>query len=164
MRLREEATRLLNAAQSVASQYEAVRSASGSSLNRTVQLEALVQEARDLTGLVASPDAVEQLFRTGRDGNRILAIVMMQTDPRLASPLVLAEAIGVPRSAFEQYHALRAAEAWRRDGLFLSRTMEDERAHGRYVGVCEMAQAFGDAARSLARVPSHAELVARRAA
>lgn len=60
--------------------------------------------------------------------------------------------------------AVLAGEAWRRDGLFLGQTLEDDLAHGRYLARCEEAQAFGDAARHLAGSPSHAVLVARRAA
>src|SRR4051812_40516237 len=61
-KLRDEAVQLIDAAQSVASAYEAVRSGSVSSWNRTARLESLVQQAKDLINMGQSPEAVEQLF------------------------------------------------------------------------------------------------------
>jgi hypothetical protein len=52
---------------------------------------------------------VRDLFMTADDGNRIVAIGMMSANPDLADPMSIAAAITAPRSAFEQYHSLRAA-------------------------------------------------------
>ena len=60
--------------------------------------------------------------------------------------------------------AVRAGEVWRRECLHAARVLADDLAHARYLARCEEAQAFGDAARHLATSPTHAELVARRAA
>lgn len=57
------------------------------------------------------PQSVEHLFNLGTEGNRITAIALMQTDPALASARVASDALENPRSAFEQYHALRLVEA-----------------------------------------------------
>jgi hypothetical protein len=54
---------------------------------------------------------VQELFASGKEGNRVLALVMMHVAPELASSDAIAEAIAAPRTAFEQYHALVAAEA-----------------------------------------------------
>lgn len=108
--LRTEADRLLSAAGSVASRYEDVRARVPSSWERTSSLEAILQQARDMAGLAAGPAAVKTLYESGSDGNRVAAIAMMQSRPGLATVSALADAIASPRSAFEQYHALRAAE------------------------------------------------------
>jgi hypothetical protein len=111
-RLRSEAARLLEAAQSAATSYEQIRATRASSWERTAQLESLVnQQARDLASAFPTPEVVRELFASGKEGNRVLAIVMMHVAPELASSDAIAEAITAPRTAFEQYHALVAAEA-----------------------------------------------------
>ncbi|RBY97968.1 hypothetical protein DQ237_03485 [Blastococcus sp. TF02-8] len=111
-RLRGEAARLLEAARTVATRYETIRASQASSWRRTEELDALVrQESRALSTAFSSPEAVRGLFRAGDDGYRIVALGMMYADPALADPGTVAEAITSSRSAFEQYYALRAAEA-----------------------------------------------------
>lgn len=111
-RLRGEAARLLEAARSVAMRYETIRATQSSSWQRTEALDQLIkQESRALSGIFTSPAAVRALFRAGDEGNRIVAIAMMAANPSLADPETIAEAITASRSAFEQYYALKAAEA-----------------------------------------------------
>jgi hypothetical protein len=110
--LRGEAESLLQAARSAASKYETIRRTQGSSWERTERLDELIRhESRALSGIYGSPEAVRGLFASGDEGNRIVAIAMMSTNPSLADPTTIAEAIASSRSAFEQYYALRAAEA-----------------------------------------------------
>jgi hypothetical protein len=109
-KLRDEAQLLISAAQPVASQYEDLRLQETPSWERTAKLERLVENAREMASSFAEPRAVEQLFDSGKEGNRIIAIAMMQANPALWSVRVAAEAIEKPKSAFEQYHALRAAQ------------------------------------------------------
>ena len=58
------------------------------------------------------PDAtfVRQLFESGDPGKRIGALAIMTEVPTLADHSIVAAALREPASAFEQYHALRAAE------------------------------------------------------
>jgi hypothetical protein len=51
------------------------------------------------------------LFDSGSDGERIFAIGLVQGKPELANRKLLADTIAHSRSAFEQYHGLRATEA-----------------------------------------------------
>ncbi len=63
--------------------------------------------------------------------------------------------------------AVRAAEAWRREALFLDQQVADEVAAYRYWQEVGEAQAFAEVAtrvRRMASTPTHAELVQRRAA
>ncbi|NEK87673.1 hypothetical protein GCU60_18195 [Blastococcus saxobsidens] len=111
-RLREQAARLLEAARTVATRYQAIRATQPSSWQRTERLQELIaEESRTLSGAVDSPEAVRELFRAGDEGYRILAIGMMSANPALADPETIADAVSSPRTAFEQFHALRAAEA-----------------------------------------------------
>ncbi len=75
-------------------------------------------------------------------------------------------------AALEDYRlqvasAVRAGEAWRRDGLFVDQALTDELAHLRYRQDLLDAAEFVEIAHrvhDLARFPSHAELVQRRRA
>lgn len=78
---------------------------------RTEQMEALVGAARDSardSGL--SQEQVRRFFRRGGDGERIYALALMQGSPENADLDSVLEGIQRSRSAFEQYHALVAAE------------------------------------------------------
>jgi hypothetical protein len=73
-------------------------------------MEGVLREARALdTDPLAASD-VAGIFATGTDGNRIIALALVEANPRLANAEVLADAILDSRSTFEQYHALVAAE------------------------------------------------------
>lgn len=74
-RLRSEAARLLEAAQSAAASYEQIRATRGPSWERTAQLDALVsQQARDLASAFRTREAVQELFASGKEGNRVLVV------------------------------------------------------------------------------------------
>jgi len=59
--------------------------------------------------------------------------------------------------------AVRAAEAWRRDGLFLADDLSDELARSRDWLEEDERLFFAAVCRRLAKEPTHAELVERRA-
>ncbi|GAA1124578.1 hypothetical protein GCM10009630_23120 [Kribbella jejuensis] len=80
------------------------------STRRTSQMSEIVRQARRL------PDSqpfhqldVVQLFNEGTHGSRIVALALMETDPRLADFPSVLNAIQNSRSGFEQYHALTVA-------------------------------------------------------
>lgn len=108
--LRRDADRLMSLARSIAFKYEQLRTADHSSSDRTRQLENLIYQAGEMSHLVSDASEVEYLFDTGNDGNRVSALAMMQRNPSWANIARIQDAIEQPRSAFEQYHALRAAE------------------------------------------------------
>ncbi|MFF0144383.1 hypothetical protein ATK36_3442 [Amycolatopsis sulphurea] len=107
-RLRREAQLLFAATESIASEYEAVREHNPYGQARTQAMEELVAQARKMAEFdFVSADAIEQLFRSGQDGNRITAIGLMRAKPELAKLPLLTEVIRRSRSSFEQWHALR---------------------------------------------------------
>lgn len=93
----------------VAREYERLRAEMEPSSERTTAMTQLVSRAR---GLAASgtPTDPRRWYRQGTEGARIVALAAIQAlkDPRNVS-LVL-DAIEHPRSAFEQFQALRAAD------------------------------------------------------
>jgi len=111
-RLREEASLLVAAVQPIATSYEATRAARAPSWERTRDLEHIVAQGRSMAALpFATREAAEQLFASGNDGNRIVALGMMAENRRIASMSAVCEAIEHSRSAFEQFQALRATRA-----------------------------------------------------
>jgi hypothetical protein len=107
-RLRHEAQLLLVATEPIASRYEAIRESTSHGRARTQAMGELVDQAKKMAefGFV-NTEAVEELFRSGQDGNRITALGLMLANPDLASVPILTEVIRRPRSSFEQWHALR---------------------------------------------------------
>lgn len=108
--LRRSAERLLQSAAPLSQSIEDARAARPPGQGRTAQLESLVAQARAMAPVAGSANTVEELFDTGTDGNRVTALALMQQRPELATPSSIQSAISSPRSAFEQYHALIAAE------------------------------------------------------
>ncbi|HEX5114736.1 MAG TPA: hypothetical protein VFW65_06015 [Pseudonocardiaceae bacterium] len=107
-RLRREAELLLTAMEPLATRYEQVRANSPGGRARTNAQGDLVDQARKMARLdFVTPEAVVELFRSGQDGNRITALGLMQGNPRLASLDIVTDAVRLPRSSFEQWHALR---------------------------------------------------------
>lgn len=81
-----------------------------SSWERTAALQRLVDQAQQLARRGRYTAAkVQALWRSSHDGRRIVAVGVMQARPDLGDVAILAESITAPRSAFEQYQALRAA-------------------------------------------------------
>jgi hypothetical protein len=77
---------------------------------RTAAMEELVAEARrKARERDWSPDEVGAKFWDGAAEDRIVALGMMERDPRLRLFGVALEAIEHPMSPFEQYHALQVA-------------------------------------------------------
>jgi hypothetical protein len=110
-RLRERSRELVAAATPVAAGYRAVRQSMPHSWERTAALERIVEEARELARSQRfEPALVAGWLREGSDELRITALGMMQADPALRDFGGMLAAIADPRSAFEQYHALRLAQ------------------------------------------------------
>jgi hypothetical protein len=106
--LRAEAQLLIAAIEPIAAQYEKVRETTPGGRDRTNRLGELVRQAEEMGKLgFVTTDAIEQLFGSGQDGNRIMALGLMRGDPTIASVDILTNAIRQPRSNFEQWHALR---------------------------------------------------------
>jgi hypothetical protein len=109
--LRKEARRLLAAVQPMAATYEQLRLVEPAGSERTERMTSLVRQARAMAKLgFVDAQAVEELFRSGSDGNRIMAIGLMRGAPELASLSLVVEVIRHPRSGFEQWQALRLAQ------------------------------------------------------
>lgn len=110
-RLERRAAMLRATAAAVGTRYEHLRSSQPSGWDRTKQLEAVMQSAREMETSDLSPSDVEDVFDTGGEGNRVVALALIERDPRLATLEVLKQAMVHSRSSFEQYHGLSAAEA-----------------------------------------------------
>ncbi|GAA0907263.1 hypothetical protein [Virgisporangium aurantiacum] len=110
-KFREEAIQLLAAAGDPAGRYESTRRNLPSGPGRTDELERTVSTARHEAAIGRwNADQVRALFDSGRDGDRITALGLMQGDiAHLADLDCVLEAIGESRSGFEQYHALLTA-------------------------------------------------------
>lgn len=108
--LEHQAERLLAAATSAASRYERLRTTEPPGWDRTSRMEGALRQARALDAETLEPRHVADLFATGSDGNRVVALALVQERPRLATVDILVEAIEHSRSPFEQYQALVAAE------------------------------------------------------
>jgi hypothetical protein len=108
-RLRDEARAILATADRVSRGFESLRSEMPSGWARTDLLEQKMLEARQLARSKHwTPDEVRQMFTSGPDGNRLTAIGLMQSDGALVDFQLLTQALTDPRSAFEQYQALKA--------------------------------------------------------
>jgi len=91
--------------------YESLRSTQPPGNERTLQMGALMAEVRALAGQVAiTPRTVKERFGTGRDGDRVVALTLLEAVPLVQCLDQIIEGIRDSRSAFEQFQALRAAE------------------------------------------------------
>jgi hypothetical protein len=71
----------------------------------------LVDQLYQLGGATKFPPALfARLFARGSDGDRLVALVLLQTAPSTTCLNIALEAIQNPRSPFEQYHGLRAVD------------------------------------------------------
>jgi hypothetical protein len=113
--------------------YEQLRQTMDSGWERTMKQQEIVNQARSAAReRDHDPAEVRELFNTGKVGNRIYALGLMQEDPRLRDFAATLEAIRGSRSAFEQYTALRLAEEMladlsAEDRAELRRTLDAER-------------------------------------
>ena len=97
--------------ESFSEQYEALRRTMPTGAERTRRMTALLLVAHRLAQTHSwSPADIHTAWASNEDGKRLFALGLMQGDPQLANVEVLVDGIRASRSAFEQYHALRAAE------------------------------------------------------
>jgi hypothetical protein len=97
--------------ESFSEQYEALRKTMPTGAERTRRMTALLLVAHRLAQTHSwSPADIHTAWASNEDGKRLFALGLMQGDPQLANVEVLVDGIRASRSAFEQYHALRAAE------------------------------------------------------
>lgn len=108
--LERRAEGLLAAAAMVGSRYEHLQRTEPSGWDRTSRMEGVLREARALDTEVLSASDVARIFASGSDGDRMVALALVEADPRLAQTDFLVDAINAGRSSFEQYHALVATE------------------------------------------------------
>jgi len=109
--LRKEAQLLFEAMRPMAAEYERVRSSEPGSRGRTAKLSELIRQARSMAGLdFVATDTINELFESGGDGARIMALGLMQGRPELADVAIVIEAIKDPRSNYEQWQALRVCQ------------------------------------------------------
>lgn len=98
--------------QALAIRYEQIRNQSSPGAQRTSEMNQLVVHVRGFAVQGAyTPAEIQRLFASGSEGNRIVALALsfMKPDPFIFGSLL--EAIRNSKSAFEQYHALLAAQA-----------------------------------------------------
>jgi hypothetical protein len=115
----------------VSSDYEALRLQQAPGPKRTAAMERLIARARrDAKEGRYSKADVEKLA-AGDDGERVEALAVIQERPEWGPLDFVISAIEHSRSAFEQYHALKAAEA------MLNGLNENERR--RLADVCRSA-------------------------
>jgi hypothetical protein len=91
----------------LASRYEGIRSTQPPGSKRTFEMNELVAEARSLANLVTA-DQIRQLFEEGGEGNRIVALALIEASPSNEFFDLVLDGIANSQSAFEQFHALRA--------------------------------------------------------
>jgi hypothetical protein len=95
----------------LAREYDSIRSTQESSDERTRQMTQLVSRARVLAASVPSAANAKRWFGEDTEGGRIIGLAVIQAVPDPADWALVESAIARPRSAFEQFHALRAADA-----------------------------------------------------
>ena len=95
----------------VADSYEAIRRSMAKSDARTAALEAQMEQARAAarTGEFDGEE-IEDLFRTGTEGERIYALAVLLEHPDLASSNLVLDGVRDSRSRFEQYYSLVLAD------------------------------------------------------
>jgi hypothetical protein len=93
-------------------EYETLRSSLPPSDERTFRMSTIVAQVRALASQAHyAADDIRSLFNRGQDGDRIVALGLLQVSPFRERFDLALEAIGNSRSAFEQFHGLRVVEA-----------------------------------------------------
>jgi hypothetical protein len=96
----------------LAQEYEDLRHKMPSGPERTFKMARIVTEARALARQSKlEPMNLTDLYTSKKEGDRIVIIAAIQAFPKPLYLDVVIDAIGHSQSAFEQYQALRAAEA-----------------------------------------------------
>jgi hypothetical protein len=93
----------------LAQSYEKIRRDLPSGRERTKAMGGIVAVARSIAA--TSSISAESVFKKGGDGNRVVALGIIRAAPKPSDVDILVTGISEPRSPFEQYQALRAAEA-----------------------------------------------------
>jgi hypothetical protein len=90
--------------------YEELRATQPSGPRRTVAMEDLVRQARQLarSQMFTALD-VKGMFDRGTEGGRLMALALMEGDPGIADLPSVLNGIKTPASPFEQFHALTVA-------------------------------------------------------
>lgn len=94
-----------------AAEYERIRNELPPNDQRTREMSRIVAEVRSATrGKGLPPNVVRSLFNRS-DGGRVVALANLGANPDPTLVDIVRDGVVNSRSAFEQYHALRAAEA-----------------------------------------------------
>jgi hypothetical protein len=95
----------------IAREYERLREEMKAGQERTRAMTELVTRARGLWQADPRPAEAARWYRSAREGDRVIALAGIQTRRDPGDLNIVIDAISRPRSAFEQFHALRAAAA-----------------------------------------------------
>lgn len=91
--------------------YENLRADMPPGSDRTFRMGVLMSEVRAVAGIIGvSADLVTGLFESEREGDRVVALTLLEAQPLPECLPIVLDGISKSRSAFEQFQALRAAE------------------------------------------------------
>lgn len=91
--------------------YEGVRADMPPGDDRTFRMGVLMSEVRSVAGIIGvTEDLVASLFEAGREGDRVVALTLIEAEPLPGCLPIVLDGISNSRTAFEQFQALRAAE------------------------------------------------------
>jgi hypothetical protein len=91
--------------------YERVRADMPAGSDRTFRMGVLMSEVRSIAGIIGvTEDMVASLFEAGQEGDRVVALTLIEAKPLPGCLPIVLDGISNSRSAFEQFQALRAAE------------------------------------------------------
>jgi len=97
---------------SLIKEYEQTRAIMPFGYERTAKMAAIVSRMRSASyNLAFKPADIIKLFKNGQEGARIAAIAFGEVKPDAALFEILQEALDKSKSAFEQYHSLKALES-----------------------------------------------------
>jgi hypothetical protein len=99
------------ALEELADEYRRLRGSMRAGRERTTAMDAVVAQASTVSGTEdLDPEEVSEWFHQGKPEARVIALGLMQGEPRLRDFDAAIDAIEHSRSAFEQYHGLTLAE------------------------------------------------------
>jgi len=99
------------ALEELADEYRRLRGSMRAGRERTTAMDAVVAQASTVSGTEdLDPEEVAEWFHQGKPEARVIALGLMQGEPRLRHFDAAIDAIEHSRSAFEQYHGLALAE------------------------------------------------------
>lgn len=98
--------------EALAVRYEQVRATQLPGDERTFLMTRIVAQARAFAlGLRLPEDDARRYFAQGTEGARIIALAIVQAQPSAVLLDIVLDAIAESKSAFEQFHAIRALDA-----------------------------------------------------